>query len=114
GALRRRTAAARAMGSSASSGMRSSIGTHSGFAVSFCTNGSALARRAIKRRASRLHDARDRPVAARASFPFAVVDGELVLKEAALAVCLHVVAKRRAAGLDRVGDDRAHGLDQPD
>src|SRR6478752_4694366 len=46
-------------------------------------NHSALARRAIKRRAPRLYDAPDRPVAARTSFPFTVVDAKSVLKEAA-------------------------------
>jgi hypothetical protein len=76
-------------------------------------NGSALARRAIKRRAPRLHDAPDRPVAPRAPFPFAVVNAESVLKAAELAVCLHVVAKRRAAGVNCVGDDRAHEAPSP-
>ncbi len=35
-----------------------------------------------------------------------------MLKETELAVRLDVVAKRRAAGFDRIGDDRAHGFDQ--
>ena len=44
--------------------------------------------------------------------PLAVVDGEAVLEEAELAIRLHVVAQRRAARLDRIGDHRPHRLDQ--
>ncbi len=98
---------------SARAGPDITVGVHQAGRFVFA-NGSALARRAIEGRASRLRDALDRPVAARASLPFAVVDGKSVLEEAELAVCLYVVAERRAAGLDRVGDDCAHGLDQSD
>src|SRR5207253_7891609 len=71
---------------------------------------SLLAGRAKEGRASGLDDALDPAFAAggRAGLSLAVVDAEIVLKQAEFAVGALVVAQRRAAGLDRL---RQHGLD---
>src|SRR5215510_4132660 len=67
----------------------------------------ALAHRTEERRATSLHHALDGAAAARrrAMLAFAVVDAEIVLEHAKLAVGLLMIPQRGAAGLDR--------LDQP-
>src|SRR5258707_11546506 len=83
---------------------------------------SALALRAVERRAAGLHEPLDSPApavgapavcrganAAGARLAFAVVDPPMVLEPAELARGLHVVARRRAAGGDRA---RQHVLDR--
>src|SRR5262249_52388882 len=70
----------------------------------------ALAHRTEKRRSAGLHHAPDGAFAARrgAAFAGAVVDAEIVLEVAELAVGAAMIAQRGAAGGDRV---REHGLD---
>ena len=67
-----------------------------------------LAHRAKERRAAGLHDAPDRAAAAgrRAWLALAVIDAEIVLEIAELAVGAAMVAQRRAAGRDRVLEHR--------
>ncbi len=69
---------------------------------------------AIEGRAAALHDALDVAAAAgrRAGLAFAVVDREGMLEIAQRAVGLHIVAQRRSAGGDRIGDDRTDRLGQ--
>src|SRR5690606_9082355 len=70
---------------------------------------SVLADWAIECRAAALHDAGDRSGATglAAGLALAVIDREGMLEIAERSVGMHIVAQRRAAGLDRVGDDRA-------
>src|SRR5271163_1390784 len=76
---------------------------------------SLLARRTIKRRAAVLHNAFDGAVAAKraARRALAIVDLEVVLEHAEVAVGLPVIAQRRTAVLDRGIEYRLDGLDQP-
>src|SRR5262245_24562945 len=75
----------------------------------------ALADRTKKRRSAGLHHAPDGTGAARrgAAFAGAVVDAEIVLEVAELAVGAAMVAQRGAAGGDRVREHGLDGIDQP-
>src|SRR5262249_44776116 len=75
----------------------------------------ALAHRAKKRRPAGLHHAPDGALAARrgTAFAGAVVDAEIVLEIAELAVGAAVIAQRGAAGGDRVREHGPDGIDQP-
>src|SRR2546427_6504662 len=75
----------------------------------------ALADRAKKRRSAALHHAPDGAFAARrrAAFAGAVVDAEIVLEIAELAVGAAMIAQRGAAGCDRVREHGLDGVDQP-
>src|SRR5690348_5346737 len=73
-----------------------------------------LANRAEEGRASGLDDAANRAAAAarRARPSGAVVDAEIVLEIAELAIGAAMIAQRRAAGLDGVVEHVADGRDQ--
>src|SRR5262245_60621581 len=75
---------------------------------------SALAHRTIEGRAAGLDDAPDGAGAARrrARLALMVIDPEAVLESAERAVGLAVVAQRRAAGLDRLGQNLADRGDE--
>src|SRR5947209_8443971 len=69
-----------------------------------------LTHRAEERAPRPLHDALDRAFASlrRALLAFAIVDAEIVLKVAELAVGAAMIAQRRAAGADRIVEHRAN------
>src|SRR4051794_20485826 len=71
---------------------------------------SLLTHRTEKRAPRPLHDAPDRALAARryAFLTGAVVDPEIVLEIAELAVGAAMIAQRRAAGADRIVEDRTN------
>src|SRR4051812_34941226 len=72
-----------------------------------------LTARAIEGRAPVLHDALHRALAAvAAGFALAVVDAEIVLEHAKLAIGALVVAQGRAARFDRILQHRLDRLDQ--
>src|SRR5262249_53025805 len=75
----------------------------------------ALAHRAKERRPAGLDHAPDGAIAARrrAAFAGAVVDAEIVLEIAELAVGAAMIAQRGAAGGDRVREHGLDGMDQP-
>src|SRR5215510_15474177 len=75
----------------------------------------SLTHRAEKGRASGLHHALDDAVAApcRTMLALAIVDAEIVLEQAKLAVGLFVVAQRGAAGLDGILQHCFDRLHQP-
>src|SRR6516165_1903427 len=74
-----------------------------------------LAHRTIEGRAAVLDDALDRTAAARgpAWLAGAIVNAEVMLKHAELAVREPVIAQRRAAVLDRLCEHRLDAVDQP-
>src|ERR1700691_4857502 len=76
---------------------------------------SALLLRAIECRAAGLDDAAHPfgAVAAGAGLALAAVDRPAVLEIAKLAIGLHIVAQRGAAGFDRLVEHRADRRDQP-
>src|SRR5216683_2833101 len=67
-----------------------------------------------KRRPPVLHDPLNLATASRrnARFALAVIDAEMVLEIAKLAIGLAVIAQRRSAGLDGVVEHRLDGVDQ--
>src|ERR1700722_1259096 len=73
-----------------------------------------LARRAIKGRAAVLDDALDRAAATRrpAWLALAIIDAEVMLEHAEVAVGQPVIAQRRTAVLDRRVEHRLDALDQ--
>src|SRR5690242_19120067 len=75
---------------------------------------SLLAHRAEEGRSPALDDTLDGPGASRrdAALAGAVVDPEMMLEIAELAVRAAVIAQRRAAGLDGVAQHRLDGIDQ--
>src|SRR5690606_26416967 len=75
----------------------------------------ALAGRTVESRAAALHDPPYRAVAARsrARLALAVIYAETMLEIAERSVRLDMVAQRRAAGIDRFGDDGADGNSEP-
>ena len=74
----------------------------------------ALALGAVEGRAAGLDDAAHPlgAIARGARVAFATIDGPAVLEIAELAIGLDIIAQRGAAGLDRLGQDRADGSDE--
>ena len=73
----------------------------------------ALTGRTIIGGAARLHHSPYRRAAAWAWLHCAVVNGKAMLEQAELTVGAHIIAKRRAPRLDRIGDHRSDRSDQP-